>query len=472
MVRGLRAIPEGGVALLTVDGFAPTSLIAWDEKGESRFRLKFLLRTPRFVVDGDGDFLVAGDSMRLLRLNRRGLLVKESVTGAVPAANLGGMELGPDGRLYLAGYTDGLMSASPGAYQSESRAGQCQAGGKLPASRRCGSGWLGSFDANSFQPLALSYLGGADENWLTGLAIDRSGSPLVVGFADHRIVGREPFPRTEGAVVPLPRDRTGRVMTISRLSPNLEQLVDSTWLAGSDEGIALAVEVNEFGRVLVTGSTNSPNFPATRGTESVCGPRRPPGNSAWWSVGARLSPSFSEVEQVVHFGETLVPGLVAFDTRAACVFNSGSFQMSREMATGQEATLVGGPFLDEDTLHLRGVEAKILYRSPTQINFVLPREAGTGENLALELSGRVVQRLDVKAARPTWIWNVREDGTLPNRGNFLINARRADGTLNADDNGFRPGEEVRAYATGIDLAQPLRLFNSFYDKEILEFTAS
>lgn len=71
-----------------------------------------------------------------------------------------------------------------------------------------------------------------------------------------------------------------------------------------------------------------------------------------------------------------------------------------------------------------------------------------------------------------WIWNILKDGTLSTRGNFQINARRADGTLNSDGNGFRPEEEVLAYATGVDLGKPLQLFRNFYDKEIPDFTAN
>ena len=151
-----------------------------------------------------------------------------------------------------------------------------------------------------------------DENFLTGLAIDRSGSPVLAGTAKRRELSEELYPRTEASVAPLSRGRVSSLMTLSRLSPDLDRLIDSTWLAGSDEARSVEVELDEMNRVIVTGSTNSPDFPATQGWTSVCGPRR----SEEWSVGVRWSPSFSQVERVAHFGEVFAPGVIDFDTRA------------------------------------------------------------------------------------------------------------------------------------------------------------
>ena len=112
------------------------------------------------------------------------------------------------------------------------------------------------------------------------------------------------------------------------------------------------------------------------------------------------------------------PELLNFDTRGKCVFNGGSHDFSRELASGQIATMISGPFREEDTLTLNGAETPLLYRSQTQINFVVPREAGTGQDMALALSGDVVRRMDVVAAKPVWIWNILDDGTrqFPDQG--------------------------------------------------------
>jgi hypothetical protein len=259
-------------------------------------------------------------------------------------------------------------------------------------------------------------------------------------------------------------------MTVSRLSPDLDQLIDSTWLAGSDEAIGLSLTVDESRRPLIYGSTTSPNFPATPAWNRVCGPRRGL-NGRFWSFGLRLSRAFDRVEGSTQFGEPVAPQFIDFESRANCVFNGGSYDFSREMAAGQLVTMIGGPFREEDTVTLNGSEAPVLYRSETQINFVLPREAGTGKEMELKVSGEVARRLDVKPVRPVWIWNILDDGTLQNRGNFQINARRADGTLNSDANGYVPDEDVFVYATGIDLAKTLQLFRNYYDKELAGVSA-
>ena len=260
-------------------------------------------------------------------------------------------------------------------------------------------------------------------------------------------------------------------MTITRLSPDLDQVIDSTWLAGSDEATPLSLAIDEPGRILIYGKTTSPNFPATTGWTRVCGPRGGL-NTTFRGFGLRLSRSFDRVEGSTLFGDALAPELIEFDSRANCIFNGGSYNFSREVAAGQIVTMIGGPFREDDRLTLNGVGTPILYRSETQINFVIPREAGTGNDMALELNGQLARRLDIRAAKPVWIWNILDDGTLSYRGNFQINARRADGTLNSDANGFNREEEVLAYATGIDLGKPLQLFRSFYDKELPSFTAS
>ena len=75
--RGLRATPDGGVARLTTANSRFTKLAAWDAGGAVSFVKDFLMSEPRMAVDSSGDFLIAGESLRILRLNRRGELLAE-----------------------------------------------------------------------------------------------------------------------------------------------------------------------------------------------------------------------------------------------------------------------------------------------------------------------------------------------------------------------------------------------------------
>ena len=442
--RGLRATPDGGVARLAAGGFGSASLASWDAGGGRRFNRNFPMSAPRMAVDGSGEFLIVGGSLRMLRLNSQGEMAFEKSVLVEQVNSLAGIELSADGRLFAAGGTASAgLNVTANAVQKEQRGGTCVAGFRIPFAYSCYSGWVGRFNARTFELEALTYLGGADENFLNALAIDREGKPVVAGIARQRNADREPYPRTEAAVAPSARERTGQVMTITRLSPDLDQVIDSTWLAGSDEATALSLAIDEPGRILIYGRTTSPNFPATTGWTRVCGPRGGL-NTTFRGFGLRLSRSFDRVEGSTLFGDALAPELIEFDSRANCIFNGGSYNFSREVAAGQIVTMIGGPFREDDRLTLNGVGTPILYRSETQINFVIPREAGAGNDMALELNGQLASRLDIRAAKPVWIWNILDDGTLSYRGNFqihtglaaLISKRRASWPLSSSAMSF------------------------------------
>jgi hypothetical protein len=461
-IRSLKAAPGGGVAMLTAGPFRSATISTWNDRGDRIFTGNFLMNVPRMTVDRRGDLLIVGDSLRVMRLSAQGELLGNHVVDVPAISSLAGVEVAADGAVFVAGGTESTtLPVTPNAWLKAKTGPPCVTGGRFVYT--CSSGWIGRFDPDTLAVTSLTYVAGAEANVLTGLTLDAAGQPMVVGTAYPRTVAQEPYPRTEGTVRSTVASGTNQLMTISRLSPQLDRMISSTWLSGVDGATGLAVELDEEGRVLLRGQTASPNFPATEGWATVCGPRRGTQSSYLWDFALRLSPGMDRVEGVGHYGRTRALAFVDWDSRVACVFNGGSYVMSREVATGQIVTLIGGPFTEEDVVTLDGAEAPILYRSSTQINLVLPRSAGVGTDKVLRLSGREVRRLMVEAARPEWIWDVRPDGTLANRGNFQINARRRDGSLNSDENGFEPGEEVRAYATGIDLRLPLQVFAGFYD---------
>lgn len=461
-IRSLKATPGGGVAMLTAGPFRSATITTWSERGERIFGGNFLMNVPRMTVDRKGNILIVGDSLRLMRLSSQGELLGNHVVDVPAISSLAGVEVAADDAVFVAGGTESTtLPVTPNAWLQAKPGPPCVTGGKIVYT--CSSGWIGRFDPETFAVTSLTYVAGAEANVLTGLAIDEAGQPIVVGTAYPRTGAPEPYPQTAGSVSSAAASGTNPLMTISRLSAQLDRMISSTWLAGSDGATGLAVELDEEGRVLLRGQTASPNFPATAGWATVCGPRRGTQSSYVWDFALRLSSGMDRVEGVGHYGRTSALAFVDWDSRVACVFNGGSYAMSREVATGQIATLIGGPFTEDDVVTLDQVEAPILFRSATQINFVLPRSAGVGSDKVLRLSGREVRRLIVEPTRPEWIWDVRPDGTLANRGNFQINARRRDGSLNSDENGFQPDEEVRAYATGIDLRLPLQVSTGFYD---------
>ncbi|MFF2090574.1 SBBP repeat-containing protein [Paenibacillus sp. NPDC058174] len=107
--------------------------------------------------------------------------------------------------------------------------------------------------------LYSTYLGGSSLDSGSGIAVDHSGYAYVTGFtlsAD--------FPTTPGVIGPVLSGTSDGFVT--KLGPDGNFLVYSTYLggSGSDDGIAIAVD--DSGNAYITGQTDSADFPTTPGS--------------------------------------------------------------------------------------------------------------------------------------------------------------------------------------------------------------
>ncbi|GIV23085.1 MAG: hypothetical protein KatS3mg025_0744 [Bacteroidia bacterium] len=102
-----------------------------------------------------------------------------------------------------------------------------------------------------------TFLGGSSNDWGYGIAVDASGCTYITGWT-----ASTDFPTTSGAYDPSYNGGSWDAF-VTKLSPNGDALVYSTFLGGSngDGGNAIAVEGS--GSAFITGSTYSPNFPTT-----------------------------------------------------------------------------------------------------------------------------------------------------------------------------------------------------------------
>jgi hypothetical protein len=98
-----------------------------------------------------------------------------------------------------------------------------------------------------------TYLGGSGGNGVAGIAVDASGNAYVTG-----VTFSSNFPATPGAF-----QTTGCCTFISKLNPAGSALVYSTYFGPSDRGTGIAADAS--GNAYVTGTTSSPDFPATPG---------------------------------------------------------------------------------------------------------------------------------------------------------------------------------------------------------------
>lgn len=115
-----------------------------------------------------------------------------------------------------------------------------------------------------------TYLGGSGNEELAGAAVLPQGDVFLTGWT-----ASSDFPTTPGSLSPTFRG-CGSACTgfpggdafVTRLSPNGDALVWSTYLGGDDLDYAWAIAVDGSGVATVTGHTHSSDFPTTAGAHS------------------------------------------------------------------------------------------------------------------------------------------------------------------------------------------------------------
>jgi hypothetical protein len=117
---------------------------------------------------------------------------------------------------------------------------------------------IGPYDRNLeliIDPAVLAYstyLGGSLNDYAAGIAVDDEGNAYVTGKT------RSPnFPTKN----PYERDQSIEDAYVTKIAPSGRSLVYSTYLGGSDYDYALAIAIDKAGNAYVTGGTLSTNFP-------------------------------------------------------------------------------------------------------------------------------------------------------------------------------------------------------------------
>jgi hypothetical protein len=104
-----------------------------------------------------------------------------------------------------------------------------------------------------------TYLGGSDlDRAFGGIAVDSAGNAFVSGYTDST-----DFPTTAGAFDTSPNGFDD--VYVTKLNPSGTALIYSTFLGGSNSDRAFGIAVDLAGSSLVTGHTQSSNFPTTPG---------------------------------------------------------------------------------------------------------------------------------------------------------------------------------------------------------------
>lgn len=123
--------------------------------------------------------------------------------------------------------------------------------------------FIAKFDSLGSSLLYLTYLGGRGNDGAAGIAVDDFGNAFVSGGT-----ASEDFPVTPGVVQPSyggQRDPLGLGDGfVTKLNAAGTDLLFSTYLGGSDGDTAGGLAIDSEGKVWVTGSTESKDFPVTR----------------------------------------------------------------------------------------------------------------------------------------------------------------------------------------------------------------
>ncbi len=161
-----------------------------------------------------------------------------------------GLRVDGAGRVVVAGSTDSTDFPVVSALQGTS-------GGGFDA-------FVARIDAAGSALLGSTYLGGAGDDGVLGMAMDATGAVYLTGYTSSLL----DFPATAGG---LQRVYGGGDFDafVAKLDARLSTLVYSTYLGGSGQDFAWAVAVDGSGNAFVTGWTISTDFPTVSALQPV-----------------------------------------------------------------------------------------------------------------------------------------------------------------------------------------------------------
>jgi hypothetical protein len=166
-------------------------------------------------------------------------------------------------------------------------------GGAQTSYRGGHDAFVARLNSNLTSILQSTYVGGSGVEWVRAFAIHpTTGDVYVAGTTTST-----DLPRTTGGAQ---ATFGGNVFDafVVRLNRDLTQILQSTYLGGSDDDLAFALTIHPTtGEVYVAGRTNSFPFPGTAGGAQEIG-----GISGWDAFIARLNKELTQILQSTYLG--------------------------------------------------------------------------------------------------------------------------------------------------------------------------
>lgn len=193
------------------------------------------------------------------------------------------MATGPNGDIYLTGWTNDRHFPAVHPAQAHLAGGKCEVASEIPATMgRCSDAFVVRLDPSGRKILYSTFLGGTGADYGSRVAVDSHCDAFVVGttFAPN-------FPQLHSLTA-----RAGGLdgdTFVTGLGPagrlRFSTLLGGTW---TDRGTGIAID--RAGMVYVTGDTASPDFPLVDPLQSSCWRCGLTANSATHTFVAKLDP--------------------------------------------------------------------------------------------------------------------------------------------------------------------------------------
>lgn len=178
-------------------------------------------------------------------------VVYGSYIGGAQNDSLAGVVKAAGGDLAVAGTTLELAYPAVPGFRS-------QGGGGL-------DGFVAVFDAQLTRMKAFTFIGGAGDDRIRGVASDGEGAVIVGGSTTSA-----DYPISSGAAGQIPRGLIDGF--VSKLSPSIQALQASSFIAGDQDDIVNSVAIDSEGNLYAAGQTRSTrNFPTTNGLNRSAG---------------------------------------------------------------------------------------------------------------------------------------------------------------------------------------------------------